>query len=128
MGTQTAIAKKIRDKNADYILALKSNQPNLYDNVKLSMDDYYNDSEAKSKDIYAYTIDNSHGRSEKRECFVCNDIGWLDNRAKWTDIHGIGMIIAKIEENDKTYEQRHHFIYNSKNLNAAELMKAKRNH
>ena len=128
MGTQTEIAKKIREKNADYILALKSNQPNLYDNVKLFMDEYCMDSEAKSKDIYAYTIDNSHGRLEKRECFVCNDIGWLDNREKWTDIHGIGMIIARIEENGETSEQRHYFIYSCKNLNAAQLMKAKRNH
>lgn len=128
MGTQTEIAKKIREKNADYILALKSNQPNLYDNVKLFMDEYCMDSQAKSKDIYAYTIDNSHGRLEKRECFVCNDIGWLDNREKWTDIHGIGMIIARIEENGETSEQRHYFIYSCKNLNAAQLMKAKRNH
>lgn len=92
------------------------------------MDEYCKDSEAKSKDIYAYTIDNSHGRLEKRECFVCNDIGWLDNREKWTDIHGIGMIIAKIEENSQISEQRHYFIYSCKNLNAADLMKAKRHH
>lgn len=128
MGTQTEIAKKIRGKNADYILALKSNQPNLYDDVKLFMDEYCKDPEARSKDIYAYTIDNSHGRLEKRECFVCNDIGWLDNREKWTDIHGIGMIVAKIEENGQISEQRHYFIYSCKNLNAEELMKAKRNH
>lgn len=128
MGTQTEIAKKIREKNADYILTLKSNQPNLYDDVKLFMDEYCKDSEAKSKDIYAYTIDNSHGRLEKRECFVCNDIGWLDNREKWIDIHGIGMIVARIEENGQISEQRHYFIYSCKNLNAAKLMKAKRNH
>ncbi|MDE6004804.1 MAG: ISAs1 family transposase [Oscillospiraceae bacterium] len=80
MGTQTEIAKKICSKNADYILALKSNQPNLYDDVKLFMDEYCKDAEAKSKDIYAYTIDNSHSKLEKREYFVCNDIGWLANR------------------------------------------------
>ena len=128
MGTQTEIAKKIRSKNADYILALKSNQPNLYDDVKLFMDEYCKDAEAKSKDIYAYTIDNSHSRLEKRECFICNDIGWLANREKWTDIHGIGMIVARIEENGQISEQRHYFIYSCKNLNAAQLMKAKRNH
>lgn len=38
MGTQTEIAKKIRKKNADYILLLKSNQLNLYDDVKLFID------------------------------------------------------------------------------------------
>lgn len=128
MGTQTEIAAKIREKGADYILALKSNQPNLHDDVKLFMDEYCKDKEAKNSDIYAYTLDGSHGRIEKRECFVCNDIGWLNNRDKWTDIHGIGMIIAMVEENGIKTEQRHYFIYSCKNLTAAELMKAKRSH
>lgn len=128
MGTQTEIAKKIREKEADYILSLKSNQPNLYDDVKLFMDEYCMDPEAKNGDIYSYTLDNSHGRFEKRECFVCNDIGWLYHRGKWIDLHGIGMIIARIEENEHVSEQRHYFIYSCKNLSAADLMKAKRTH
>lgn len=128
MGTQTEIAKKIREKNADYILSLKSNQPNLYNDVKLFMDEYCKDKEAKDENIYSYTIDNSHGRLERRECFVCNDIGWLNNREKWKDLHGIGMIISKIEEKSNISEQRHYFIYSCKNLSAKELMQAKRNH
>lgn len=128
MGTQTEIAKKIREKDADYILSLKSNQPTMYNDVKLFMDEYCKDEEARKGDIYAYTIDGSHGRTEKRECFVCNDIGWLNNREKWADIHGIGMIIAAVEENNVVSEQRHYFIYSCKNLTAFELMQAKRNH
>lgn len=128
MGTQTEIAKKIREKNADYILSLKSNQPTLHNDVKLFMDEYCLDEEARKGDIYAYTIDGSHGRIEKRECFVCNDIGWLNNRDKWVDLHGIGMIIATIEENNVKSEQRHYFIYSCKGLTASELMQAKRNH
>ncbi len=38
------------------------------------------------------------------------------------------MIIARIEENGKTSEHHHYFIYSCKNMNAAQLMKAKRNH
>lgn len=128
MGTQTEIAKKIREKDADYILSLKSNQPTMYNDVKLFMDEYCKDEEARKGDIYAYTIDDSHGRTEKREYFVCNDIGWLNNREKWADIHGIEMIIATVEENNVVSEQRHYFIYSCKNLTASELMQAKRNH
>lgn len=128
MGTQTEIAKKIREKGADYILSLKNNQPNLYNDVKLFMNEYCKDTEAKNNDIYAYTLDASHGRIEKRECYICNEIGWLNNREKWADIHGIGMIIATVEENGVISEQRHYFIYSCKNLTAVELMKAKRNH
>jgi predicted transposase YbfD/YdcC len=34
MGTQTAIAEKIREKGADYILAVKDNQKELHAQVK----------------------------------------------------------------------------------------------
>ena len=128
MGTQTEIAKKIREKNADYILSLKSNQPALYNDVKLFMDEYCKDIDAKNDEIYSYTLDNSHGRFEKRECYVCNDIGWLHNREKWADLSGIGMIIAKVEEKDSVLGQKHYFIYSCKNLSAKEIMKAKRAH
>lgn len=128
MGTQTEIAKKIREGGADYILSLKSNQLNLYNDVKLFMDEYCKDSEAKEKGIYAYTLDNSHGRLEKRECYVCNDIGWLNNREKWIDLYGIGMIVSTVEEKGHKSEQRHYFIYSCSNLTADELMKAKRAH
>ena len=91
---------------ADYILSLKSYQPNLYDDVKLFMDEYRMNSETKNGDIYSYTLDNSHGRFEKRERFVCNDIE---------------MSIARIEGNEYVSEQRHYFIYSCKNLSASTL-------
>ena len=128
MGTQTEIAKKIRGKGADYILSLKGNQAGLYDDVKLFMDEYCKDKEAKNDDIYAYSLENEHSRLEKRECFICEDIGWLSGREKWTDLNGIGMIIAKVEENGKKTEQRHYFIYSCKNMTAQQIMRAKRAH
>ena len=45
MGTQTAIAEKIRNKRGDYVLALKRNQGNLYEDVSL----YLMDEEVKRK-------------------------------------------------------------------------------
>ncbi len=39
MGTQTAIAKKIVDKGADYVLALKGNQGTLHKDVQLFFED-----------------------------------------------------------------------------------------
>ena len=45
MGTQTAIVKKIRQKRADYVLALKGNQGTLLEDVEL----YFSDEEAKGE-------------------------------------------------------------------------------
>ena len=43
MGTQTAIAEKIRSKRADYVLALKGNQSTLHNDVR----EYFEDAERK---------------------------------------------------------------------------------
>ena len=53
MGTQTAIAKKIRQKRADYVLALKGNQGTLLEDVKL----YFSDEGVKDKCAYKKTIE-----------------------------------------------------------------------
>ena len=39
MGTQTEIAKLIKEKDADYVLGLKGNQGTLHDKVKLYFED-----------------------------------------------------------------------------------------
>ena len=41
MGTQTAIAEKIKKKRADYVLALKKNQSCMYEEVR----EYFSDEE-----------------------------------------------------------------------------------
>ncbi len=43
MVTQTTIVEKIRSKRADYILVLKKNQENLYEDVSV----YFSDEEEK---------------------------------------------------------------------------------
>ena len=57
MRTQTAIVKKIRQKQADYVLALKANQGNLLEDVKL----YYSESEFLRISAYKKTIEKARG-------------------------------------------------------------------
>ena len=56
MGTQTAIAEQIRKKRADYVLAVKKNQGNLYENITL----YFGEEEGN----YKKTVEKAHGRLE----------------------------------------------------------------
>lgn len=92
------------------------------------MDEYCKDANAKNSDIYAYSLDNGHGILEKRECFICEDIGWLHGREKWSDLNGIGMIITKVDENGRKMKQHGYCIYSCKNITAQQIMKAKRAH
>lgn len=62
MGCQKEIAKKIREKKADYVLALKGNQGQLHADVEL----YLNDPHSLSKTQQFEIADKGHGRIEIR--------------------------------------------------------------
>lgn len=76
MGTQREIAKKIRKKRADYVLALKKNQGELYEDVKL----YFETPEFLSACAYAKTVEKARGGVEKREYWQSENIAWLPQR------------------------------------------------
>lgn len=63
VGTQTAIVKKIRQKRADYVLALKANQGNLLEDVRL----YFSEDEFMKKCAYKKTVEKARGKTEKGE-------------------------------------------------------------
>ena len=73
MGTQTAIVKKIRQKRAGYVLALKANQGNLLEDVSL----YFSEDEFLKKCAYKKTVEKARGKIEKREYWQTQDISWL---------------------------------------------------
>ena len=92
MGCQRAIAQKIVDKKADYILALKGNQGSLREDVELFAE------EQKAKDFKDttvsrhQTVDGDHGRVETRDITVIHDVGWLQDRHQWPALTSIVMI------------------------------------
>lgn len=128
MGTQTTIAKKIREKGADYILTVKTNQPDLYEDISLFFDEYMKDQKARNNFNYAKTLSKGHGRFETRECFCCEDIEWLYDRKKWVGLNGIGVIRSRIEQGETESETLNYFIYSCAGKSARELLDAKRSH
>ena len=128
MGTQTEIAKAITDKQAEYILALKENQKNLYNAVKLYFDDIYAEKKLLDEVNYSKAVDKGHGRIEIRECIISEEIGWLEQRNDWEGLNGIGAIYCTIEKDGFVSKQSHYFIYSCKGSNVEQIMKYKRAH
>lgn len=91
MGTQTAIAEKIRNKRADYVLALKGNQGNLHAEVS----EYFAEEEflnkIKTEGNYKKTEEKAHGQIEIREYYQTQDIGWLNHKKEWKGLKSIAM-------------------------------------
>ena len=131
MGTQTEIAKAIIDKEADYVLSLKENQPRLYEDVSSYMEVQMltKPKEELSKDEYYVTTDNSHGRDEVREYYICNDIEWLEH-GKWKGMSGFGVCISTVIEHGSNtpVKSANYAIYSVKGMTAEHFAKCKRGH
>jgi len=82
MGTQKEIAKKIIEKQANYILAVKDNQPQLLEDVQ----DEFRFYKPSSVNI---TQDVDHGRIETRICSVISDFQFIKNDNDWDNLHRI---------------------------------------
>src|SRR5450631_2892578 len=110
MGCQRAIAQKIVDKKADYVLALKGNQGLLCEDVELFA------AEQKAKGFENTTIsrdqttDGDHGRIETRTTTVIHDIAWLQERHDWPGLKGVVMIESIREINDKIERETRFYV------------------
>jgi len=112
MGCQTEIAEQIIDREAEYVLALKENQGNLYADVEL----LFADLEASQYQAYAFdhekTVNKGHGRIEIRECWTISDpevLRHLRGFANWKHLSTVSRIRSQrwIGE-EKSCEDRYH--------------------
>jgi predicted transposase YbfD/YdcC len=107
MGCQKSIAGNVRDAGADYMLALKSNHGDLYEDVKLYFETQASHDFAEFSGTLHQTVDADHGRIETRKYAITADIEWTGADAEWKDLAAIGMVEATREINGKTsLEQR----------------------
>jgi predicted transposase YbfD/YdcC len=110
MGCQRAIAQKIVDKKADYILALKGNQGALREDVDLFV------AEQKARDFKdttvsrSETVDGDHGRIETRAITVIHETDWLQKRHAWPGLKSIIMVESTREISDKTERETRFYV------------------
>lgn len=110
MGCQTAIAKKIIDRQGDYVLGLKENQPLLHEAVE----DYFTLAQENNfkgvKHDYAEETDKEHGRLETRRYWICDDTSTLPDPERWAGLRSIGLVERKCISAGKTSLERRYFI------------------
>ena len=110
MGTQTAIAEKIKSKRADYVLGLKGNQSTLHENVK----EYFNDPEflrnIRESGAYKEMREKAHGQIEIREYYQTEDIKWLEQKKAWKGLKSIIMERKTIKKGNTERVEYRYFI------------------
>lgn len=72
------IAQAITDKKADYVLALKGNQGDIFEAVKL----YFETESLVSKSCFSEEHDKGYGRIECRKCWATEDLRALEGLAE----------------------------------------------
>jgi len=123
MGCQKDIARKIRKKQADYVLALKGNQETLHDDAKL----YFSNPEFLNKCACIATKEKARGGIEKREYWQTDDIDWLPQKKDWSGMKTIAMTRNTITKDGKETSETRYFI-SSLPLDVKEVARAIRGH
>lgn len=91
MGCQREIARKIVDSGADYVLAVKENQPTLHQKVKAMMDEAILDAFAGMHSDYFEQTNGGHGRIETRRVWVTDEVHHLKDIGEWA---GLGSLVV----------------------------------
>ena len=77
---------------------------------------------------YARTLDKGHGRIEKREYYLFNNIDWLSWKKDWKNLGGFGMVHRQISDSkgNLIHEEKAYFITSLKGNvgNFAEAVRA----
>ncbi|ODH02464.1 transposase [Nostoc sp. KVJ20] len=129
MGTQTEIAKKIIDKKADYVLALKANHPTLYHQVEQWFET------AAAQDFqgidvsYDHRIEKGHHRTEIRSCWSVpiSALGELYQPKIWAGLQSVVMVVRERRLWNKTTREVQ-FYLSSLHSDAQLLGRAIRKH
>ena len=129
MHCQKETVEKIINNGGDYVVQLKGNQGNLYEDVYSMFDDKYMDEADKDSEYEVFrTIEKGHGRIEKRTCYVLSGVEYFtDYIAQWRGLKKIFAVKRVVEKNDVISEEISCYL-SSKNTTAEKLLSYTRNH
>ncbi len=122
------IARTITKAGADYLLAVKDNQPTLHGEMRSYFDG------APADEVETLTlVDKGHGRLETRHHVVSGAVDWMSGSRRYpgeprfAGLTTIGMVESTVEKAGQTSTERRFYI-SSAALDAARFAQAVRGH
>lgn len=110
MGCQTEIAETIVDVGADYCLAVKRNQPTLYDGIEAHFSDHLDNDFAGAKVRRHTHCETAHGREVQRFSFICPVPKNLPDRSRWKGLKAIGVVVSISQRDGKEHTEIRYYI------------------
>lgn len=111
MGTQTKIAQQLRDRGADYILALKGNQGNLHQQAVA----WFQGDETRSRSEHlspSQTSEAGHHRIEQRQVWQipAQEVFTAEQCAAWADLASLVVVRSQRHLWNKTTLETRYFL------------------
>lgn len=132
IGCQKQIAEKIAlQKDADYVLAVKGNQPTLHEKVKHLLDEAALENFAGMPHDFIETIDGDHGRIETRRVWMTDQVQHLGEPilAQWPALSSLAMVESTREMPGRLpVGERRYFISSIQAVNARKMAESIRGH
>jgi len=107
-GCQKDIAAQIVDGGGDYLLAVKDNQPRLFEDIKALVRGAL---ETDFVGLSRYQTDeHSHGREELRFCVVLTNLEAIRDRDLWTGLKSVVCVVSRRQVNGKDGREVRYYI------------------
>ena len=113
MGCQKKIARQVVKQGADYVLAVKKNQPQLWDDIVGAFEYGERTRFATIEHDVFETVNKGHGRVERRRYWATSApsvVGHANDRGEWANMNGAAMTESTRWADGKTTVHRRYFI------------------
>lgn len=127
MGCQREIAEVIVERGADYVLALKGNQPALFESTqKVLAKALGNELDEGQVDCFV-SSEKAHGREEKRIYVTTNLLDEVEEKEKWKNLTTLG-VVESHRTIDGVTTLSHRYYISSLELTAEQFSQCVRGH
>jgi predicted transposase YbfD/YdcC len=127
MGCQKEVARTIRERGADYVLALKANHERLFEQVVTFFDGACAHGRQGVGIRYHREWSEGHGRTECRRCWATSDLDWLVGCEEWEGLRGVALIESERFIGDSRAVEERYYL-SSLPADAQRLNEAVRSH
>jgi predicted transposase YbfD/YdcC len=127
MGCQKEIVDEIRQTKAHYVLAVKGNQPHLFEDLHEHFEGVLECEEALPTEQRYETNEVGHGRQEQRFYYATPVPDTLRHRGAWRDLASVGCVVTITQREGKEVGEVRYYISDQK-PDAKRLARAARSH
>lgn len=115
MGCQRDLTTPIIAAGADYVLALKANQPEAFATAQATFAAVAAGALLVDQLDWHETLDKGHGRLERRTCRVIADqatVAWLQTHeaGEWTGLRTLVEVQATCQRGDRTHQETRYYL------------------